>query len=145
MKVHPPSGELSIGEYYFLAAIDRGIFGDFSIWGDHCPFGRSWGGFSSIASSAPVTTYLTHEHAAPHVKRSGSLILSQFSRRQLTEVRGRISQARCRFLFSGGKTTTGGRLNAYKALTVTGSGLLQSRRRLRVNTVIHRPSRSLSQ
>src|SRR6185503_4245783 len=54
-----------------------------------------------------------------------ALILGQFPGADLDELRGRILLSTVQIPSLSSKTITGGRLNAYNALTITGSGLLQ--------------------
>ncbi len=63
--------------------------------------------------------------ATPHVTGVAALILSLYPNADLNEVRQRILLGTVPLASLNGRTTTGGRLDAYRALTVTGNGQLQ--------------------
>jgi uncharacterized repeat protein (TIGR02543 family) len=63
--------------------------------------------------------------ATPHVTGVAALILSLYPTADLNEVRQRLLLGTVPLPSLNGKTTTGGRLDAYRALTITGRGQLQ--------------------
>jgi hypothetical protein len=63
--------------------------------------------------------------AAPHVSGVAALVAAHFPDADLDEIRDRILAGTVPTLALSRTTSTGGRLNAYKALTVTGEGFLQ--------------------
>lgn len=62
--------------------------------------------------------------AAPHVSGAAALILGLYPSADLSEVRQRLLLGVTRIPALDRRTTTGGRLNAYKSLTISGSGVL---------------------
>ena len=82
--------------------------------------------YSSVAISD--TSYALFDGtsmAAPHVSGVAALVLSRFPAADLAELRERIFLGTVPIPALTGACTTGGRLNAYNSLTVTGSGILQ--------------------
>lgn len=63
--------------------------------------------------------------AAPHVSGVAALVWSLYPEADLEEVRDRILAGAVPISALNRRTVTGGRLNAYQALTVTGEGVLQ--------------------
>ena len=63
--------------------------------------------------------------ASPHVSGLAALILGLYPGADYTEMRQRILLGATPIPALNGKATTGGRLNAYKSLSLTGSGQLQ--------------------
>lgn len=83
--------------------------------------------YSSTAGSD--TSYDTMDGtsmAAPHVSGVAALILGLYPSADYTEVRQRILLGAVPIPALNGMTTTGGRLNAYQALTLVGTGQLQA-------------------
>jgi len=64
--------------------------------------------------------------AAPHVSGVAALILSVYPSAALSELSGRLLAGAVPIPSLNGRTVTGGRLNAYNSLTVSGSGILQA-------------------
>lgn len=82
--------------------------------------------FSSIAASDTSYDYFSGTSmATPHVSGVAALILSRFPAADLTELRERIYLGTVPIPALAGVCATGGRLNAYNSLTVSGSGVLQ--------------------
>ena len=63
--------------------------------------------------------------AAPHVAGVAALILGRFPNASVSELRERLLSTVVRIPTLEGKTTTGGRLNAYRALSATPDGSLE--------------------
>jgi Subtilisin-like serine proteases len=63
--------------------------------------------------------------AAPHVSGVAALVAAHFPDADLDEIRDRILASTVPTPALSRTTSTGGRVNAYNALTVTGEGLLQ--------------------
>ena len=81
--------------------------------------------YSSVASADDAYDIFDGTSmATPHVSGVAALILAHYPDADLDELRGRILLSTVPVPALNGRTTTGGRLNAYKALTITGSGEL---------------------
>lgn len=82
--------------------------------------------YSSVAGyDADYDFYDGTSMAAPHVSGVAALILGHYPDADLDEIRDRLLTGTVPIPALARTTTTGGRLNAYQALTVTGEGLLQ--------------------
>lgn len=82
--------------------------------------------FSSTATSdTSYENFSGTSMAAPHVAGVAGLILSRFPAADLSELRERILLGAVPIPALNGFCSTGGRLNAYNSLTVSGSGVLQ--------------------
>ncbi len=82
--------------------------------------------FSSIATFDRAYDFFDGTSmAAPHVSGVAALVWSQYPEADLEEVRDRILAGSVPILALNRRTITGGRLNAYNALTVGGEGVLQ--------------------
>lgn len=79
---------------------------------------------STAGSDTEYQLYNGTSMAAPHVSGVAALILSLYPSADYTEVRQRILLGTVPIPALDRKTTTGGRLNAYKALTLSGTGQL---------------------
>ena len=82
--------------------------------------------FSTIASSD--TSYAIFEGtsmATPHVSGVAALILAKFPNANLAELRERILRTTVPIAALRGKTRTGGRLNAFAALSASPDGILE--------------------
>src|SRR6185369_7470894 len=112
-----------------VAAIDRNDnLADFSNFGQTTVHLGAPGVaiFSSTAGSdADYQLFDGTSMAAPHVCGVAALILSQYPGADVDELKGRILASTVPIPSLNGRTVTGGRLNAYNALTVAGSGILQ--------------------
>ncbi len=112
-----------------VAAIDRtGRLADFSNYGDNTVHLGAPGVeiFSCFAGFDNNYEFLDGTSmAAPHVSGVAALVWSLYPEADLEEVRDRILAGTVPTASLSRTTTTGGRLNAYGALTVTGEGLLQ--------------------
>lgn len=64
--------------------------------------------------------------AAPHVSGVAALILSLYPSADLSELTGRLLGGAVPIPSLNRRTVTGGRLNAYKSLTISGNGILQA-------------------
>src|SRR5213075_3100131 len=125
--VYPASYKLD--NIIAVAALDRNDrLADFSDYGQTTVHLGAPGVeiFSSTAGSdSDYQLFDGTSMACPHVVGVAALILSQYPGADLDEVRGRILAGAVPIPSLNGKTITGGRLNAYNALTVPGSGILQ--------------------
>lgn len=82
--------------------------------------------FSCVAGSDTDYEYLDGTSmAAPHVTGVAALILSYYPNADVDEIRDRILGGAVPVASLNRRTVTGGRLNAYNSLTLTGDGLLQ--------------------
>jgi subtilisin family serine protease len=80
---------------------------------------------STAGSDSDYQFFDGTSQACPHVSGVAALILSQYPGADLDELRGRILASAVPIPSLSGKTITGGRVNAYNALTVPGSGIIQ--------------------
>jgi len=112
-----------------VAAIDRNDnLADFSNFGQTTVHLGAPGVaiFSSTAGSdADYQLFDGTSMAAPHVCGVAALILSQYPGADVDELKGRILAGVVPIPSLNGRTVTGGRLNAFNAMTATGSGILQ--------------------
>ncbi|MCC6821881.1 MAG: S8 family serine peptidase, partial [Verrucomicrobia subdivision 3 bacterium] len=82
--------------------------------------------YSSTAASDTSYDYFSGTSmAAPHVSGVAALILSRYPAADLAELRDRLLLGTVPIPALNGVCTTGGRLNAYNSLTVSGSGIVQ--------------------
>lgn len=79
---------------------------------------------STAGSDTEYQSFAGTSMATPHVSGVAGLILSLYPSADYTEVRQRLLLGTVPIPALNGLTTTGGRLNAYKALTLTGTGQL---------------------
>lgn len=112
-----------------VAAIDRkDNLADFSNYGQRSVHLGAPGVeiFSSISGfDANYDFYDGTSMAAPHVSGVAALVAAYFPDADLDEIRDRILTSTVPTPALSRTTSTGGRVNAYNALTVTGEGLLQ--------------------
>ena len=82
--------------------------------------------YSSVATSDTAYQNLNGTSmATPHVAGVAALIMSLYPAADLSELRERILLGTVPIPALAGRCTTGGRLNAFNSLTVSGSGILQ--------------------
>jgi len=82
--------------------------------------------FSSISTSDTAYDFFDGTSmAAPHVSGVAALILSEYPAADLLELKSRILLGVDPLPSLFGRCTTGGRLNAYNSLTISGNGILQ--------------------
>jgi subtilisin family serine protease len=112
-----------------VAALDRSDkLADFSSYGaNRVHLGAPGVGIYSTgrASDAAYVSGSGTSAAAPHVSGVAALVLSRFPGLPLAELRQRILAGAAPVAALRGKTVTGGRLNAYNALTGTPDGVLE--------------------
>ena len=112
-----------------VAAIDRNDqLADFSNFGQATVHLGAPGVdiFSSTAGSdSDYQLFDGTSMATPHVVGVAALILSQYPGADLDELRGRILGGVVPIPALRGKTITGGRLNAYNSIALSGTGILQ--------------------
>ncbi|MFM8334969.1 MAG: S8 family peptidase, partial [Opitutaceae bacterium] len=112
-----------------VAALDRGDkLADFSSYGaNRVHLGAPGVGIYSTgrASDAAYVSGSGTSAAAPHVSGVAALVLSRFPGLPLAELRQRILAGAVPVAALRGKTVTGGRLNAYHALTGAPDGVLE--------------------
>jgi subtilisin family serine protease len=80
---------------------------------------------STSGANNEYQTFNGTSMATPHVSGVAALILSQFPAVSLTELRQRITQSAVPVAALNGITQTGGRLNAFNALTITQDNVLE--------------------
>ena len=80
---------------------------------------------STAASDTSYANFDGTSMATPHVAGVAALIMSLYPAADLTEVRERIYLGTVPIPALTGRCTTGGRLNAFNSLSVSGSGILQ--------------------
>jgi hypothetical protein len=80
---------------------------------------------STSGSDADYQTFDGTSMAAPHVSGVAALILSLYPSAELSEITGRLFGGVVPVPTLTGRTVTGGRVNAYNSLTLSGSGILQ--------------------
>ena len=81
---------------------------------------------STAGSDTEYQIFSGTSMAAPHVSGVAALILSLYPSADLSEVRQRILLGAAPIPALNGITTTGGRLNAYNSLTLSGNGFLHA-------------------
>ncbi len=80
---------------------------------------------SASGSDTDYQTFQGTSMAAPHVSGVAALILSLYPSADLEEITGRLLGGTVPVTSLNGRTVTGGRVNAYNSLTLSGSGVLQ--------------------
>jgi subtilisin family serine protease len=112
-----------------VAAVDRADnLASFSNWGERTVHLGAPGVdiFSSVAGfDSNYDVFDGTSMATPHVCGVAALVMSYFPGVDLDEVRGRILSSTVPITSLNRRTITGGRVNAYNALTLSGDGLLQ--------------------
>lgn len=82
--------------------------------------------YSSVAGSdSDYDVFDGTSMATPHVCGVAALVLSYYPTADLDEIRSRILSSTVPIASLNRRTITGGRVNAYNALTITGDGLLE--------------------
>lgn len=81
---------------------------------------------STAGSDAEYQFFSGTSMAAPHVCGVAALILAKYPGADLDEIRGRILLGAATTPALRGRTTTGGRVNAFNALKITGGPVLQA-------------------
>ena len=124
---HYPSN-YNLDNIISIAAVDRSDkMASFSCYGEKTVHIGAPGVSIYSSTSGSDTEYQSFDGtsmATPHVSGVAALILSLYPSADYTEVRQRILLGAVPIPSLTGVTTTGGRLNAYNALTITGSGQL---------------------
>lgn len=112
-----------------VAAIDRyNLLADFSNYGQtSVDLGAPGVAIYSSVSTSDSAYQLMNgtSMATPHVSGVAALILSIYPAADLNEMVGRLFAGVVPVPGLNGRTTTGGRVNAYNSLTVSGSGTLR--------------------
>ncbi|MBE0543457.1 MAG: S8 family serine peptidase [Verrucomicrobia bacterium] len=80
---------------------------------------------SASGSDTDYQSFQGTSMAAPHVSGVAALILSLYPAADLEEITGRLLGGTVPVPSLSGRTVTGGRVNAYNSLTLSGSGVLQ--------------------
>jgi len=112
-----------------VAAIDRyNVLANFSHYGRQSVDLGAPGVAIYSSTSASDTSYQSMNGtsmATPHVSGVAALILSLYPTADLNELVGRLFGGVVPVPSLNGRTTTGGRVNAYNSLTLSGSGVLR--------------------
>lgn len=81
---------------------------------------------TTAGADADYQTFDGTSMAAPHVSGVAALILSLYPSADLAEITGRLMGGVVQIPSLSGRTVTGGRVNAYNSLTLSGTGILQA-------------------
>jgi subtilisin family serine protease len=81
---------------------------------------------TTAGADADYQTFDGTSMAAPHVSGVAALILSLYPSADLSEITGRLLGGVVPVPSLSGRTVTGGRVNAYNSLTLSGTGILQA-------------------